>query len=325
MEAIQELGHGVRGIDTQPGHIRDKECKFANRLWRKLFGPLDLASANSRIEQAVHKQAFDIIWIDKVLTIKPGTLKRVKQLRENCIIVGYSPDDMTGNKRNSSRRYLRSLPYYDVYFTTKTYCVAELEALGCPRAKFVGNAYDEHTHRPMAVTSEDSARFGGPVGFIGAWEKERAESLCFLSKSGIRVRVWGLAWTRCKRPPELLILENKPLWSKDYARALCAFDINLCFLCKANRDVQTTRSIEIPACGRFMLAERTDEHLSLFEEGKEAEFFDSDEELLDKVRYYLAHPKERKRIAAAGRQRCLRSGYSNLNRMQEMMKIVAQL
>ena len=72
-----------------------------------------------------------------------------------------------------------------------------------------------------------------------------------------------------------------------------------------------------------MLAERTDEHAELFVEGSEAEFFDSFEELLHKCRHYLAQPKERERIAAAGFERCRRSGYSNQSRLQQILEVLS--
>jgi spore maturation protein CgeB len=77
--------------------------------------------------------------------------------------------------------------------------------------------------------------------------------------------------------------------------------------------------VEIPACGGFLLGERTDKHLEMFQEGKEAEFFSSNQELLDKVRYYLAHPQLRERIAAAGQQRCWTSGYRYQDQMQKIL------
>ncbi len=164
---------------------------------------------------------------------------------------------------------------------------------------------------------------GGSAGFIGTAEKERAHSVAFLAEKGIRVKVWGNEWTRWqKKLRGKFAVAGPSQYGEQYTKIICSFDINLGFLRKINRDQQTSRSIEIPACGAFMLAERTKEHLELFEEGKEAEFFSSNEELLDKVRFYLVHPQQRKRIAAAGRQRCLESGYSNQDRLKWMLEKV---
>jgi len=197
--------------------------------------------------------------------------------------------------------------------------------MGCKRVEFIDNAYDPETHKPMQLSEGDKKQMGGQVGFIGSWEYERAQSLFFLAKNEIQIRVWGDGWKKCKIKHPNLRIGYKSIWGSDYARAICSFGINLCFLRKANRDLHTTRSVEIAACGDFMLAERTTEHLKLFEEGKEAVFFSSDEELLEKAKYYLLHPQERQRVAEASRQRCLKSGYSNHERLGEMLKIIKGL
>lgn len=125
-----------------------------------------------------------------------------------------------------------------------------------------------------------------------------------------RVRRWQLL-SRCVRGPFL--------YGEDMNKAIAANKICLGLLHKANRDLQTQRTMEIPAAGGFFLAERTDEHRRLFEEDKEAVYFSSLSELIEKIQYYLAHPAEREAIAKAGYERCLRSGYSYRARAQTMI------
>jgi spore maturation protein CgeB len=282
---------------------------------------LDRSDANRAIRAAVERGRFDLVWIEKGLTIHPGTLRQIRTAQPACRIIGFSLDDMM-NPANQSRAFLGGLCLYDWYITNKTYNVAELKALGCPRVAFMDNGFDPATHRPVPVSTDERKRLGGPVGFIGQWEPDRAASLRSLARAGVPVRVWGYTWQRMRDVPPGMTLENQPVWGDDYAKAVCAFDINLCFLRKVNRDRQTTRSIEIPACGGFMLAERTDEHLRLFEEGKEAEFFSDDAELVQKTRYFLEHPEERQKIAQGGYQRCLRSGYSYSERLRNVLATI---
>lgn len=140
---------------------------------------------------------------------------------------------------------------------------------------------------------------------------------------GIKVRVFGGGkWNDYKNYNSNLIVEGAGLRGEDYCKSLQATRINLCFLRKINFDQQTTRSVEIPACGGFMMAERTAEHLAMFEEGKEAAFFSNNEELLDKCSYYLAHEQERAVIAELGLKRCIASDYSNRGMIRNILKAI---
>ena len=314
LDALRRLGHTVVGVDTT------SVARGVRSLWargaRKAGWAVDAAGLNRALLEVAQRQNSDVVWIDKGLTIRPQTLTRLRELVPQARLVHYSLDDMRG-AHNQSREYLAGVPLYDLHITNKSYNVAELNEMGARRVLFVDNAFCPSIHRPVTVSDEDRTRVGGPIGFIGAFEKERAEAIWFLATHKLSVRGVGrrmgagLERMGKFRPHNAFLrVEDRALFGDDYAKAICSLSINLCFLRKLNRDLQTTRSIEIPACGSFMLAERTAEHRRLLDEGVEAEFFDNRDELLSKCRHYLSHEEERVRIAAAGRQRCVQSHYS---------------
>lgn len=266
---------------------------------------------NERIIKKVSLINYDIIWIDKGVTIYPETLKYIKKKSPHTILISYSPDNMA-LRHNQSQQYLECIPIYDYIITNKSYILDDMRKLGAKKVYFVNNSYERSFHYPRILTENDYKQIGGDIGFVGSWEKERCESILYLAQHGLNIRVWGGGkWLKYKGVYPNLKIENGGLYSENYSKSFQAFKISLCFLRKMNHDLQTTRTVEIPACGGFMLAERTPEHQAMFEEGKEADFFSSNKELLEKCKYYLQHDSERKQIAMAGLKRCKISGYSN--------------
>jgi spore maturation protein CgeB len=313
-DAMKVLGHEVNGINFLPNGPLSGIAYYTWGVSWKLRHPFDFYGVNSAIIREVRQRPYDVLWIDKGNSIRPSTLRTVRELSGATKIVGYSPDDMAA-RHNNSEYFLKGLRHYDLYLTTKSYGVAELKDLGCARVEFSGNAYDPTIHRPIGLSETDRVRFGADVGFVGSYERDRAMQILYLANAGIPVRVFGDMWDNFAESKHLLRPHEPPVYGDDYARVLCATKINLCFLRKANRDRQTQRSIEIPACGGFMLAERTSEHSSLFVEGREAEFFSSPSELKQKIEEYLANDMRREAIAAGGRKRCITGRYSYIERL----------
>ncbi len=162
---------------------------------------------------------------------------------------------------------------------------------------------------------------------MGHYEPAYALRLRAVAQAGLRVKIWGRGWGRYAALHRWAapLVQGEGIWGADYTRALCSASIGLGLLSKLIPETSTTRTFEIPACGAFLLAERTDEHLGFFVEGAEAEFFGSDDELVAKATRYLAHPADRLRVAAAGRERCLASGYSNHDTLRRVLAEIAEL
>lgn len=326
-DAFAELGHQVLKIDAErlvpgPMTIFSKiRHKMRSRPAFHLIEKLNNVVRNTAREFKPH-----FTFYIQARYILSETLEEV---RKYCLNFAFMNDDMF-NPRNQSFTFFESIKCMDCIFTTKSYNVPEFHAAGAPLAIYVPNAYDPKIHYPAKPLSEEQPYYEGEVAFLGTFRPDRADFLArladILDDKGIRLNVWGGGWDKMDRPTFILSWRRwkrlrrqvrfKELWCAEMGKAIQSNKICLGLLYHANRDLHTSRSLEIPACGGFMLAERTDEHRMYFEEDKEAVYFSSFEEMLDKIRYYLAHEEERRRIAENGYQRCLRSPYRYVDRVK---------
>jgi len=326
-DALLELGYSVETIDPMPIVRRPYALPFT-LTYRTLLtqGVFEL---NRRILEQTARFRPDMIWIEKGTYVFPRTMSRLRR-ESGALLVCHNTDDfkIKGLVNRLHWRFLRrSLRFYDVHITSNLYNVQEFREAGFPAVVHMELAANSALPDPGFLSDDERKLLGGPVGFIGHWEPVTERSLLYLVQNGVPLKVYGGGWEDARAREELRgVVQNRFVWGPEYARAIASFDVNLGIVSKWNRNHTASRTFQIPAFGAFLLHERNEVVMRYFKEGIEAEFFSSDEELLEKCRHYLKFPEERHRIAAAGRRRCVESGYFETNRVREVLPVlVAQL
>ncbi len=150
---------------------------------------------------------------------------------------------------------------------------------------------------------------------------ERGPFLLRLVERGVPLRIYGDRWHLAPEYGKLrshVVLGN--LGGDDYVKAIRGAAIAIGLLSKANKDLHTTRSFEIPATGTLFCAERTSDHLEMYEDGKEAVFFDCADECADLCLALLAQPDRISEIATAGLNRIRRNGDFNENLLTKIIE-----
>jgi len=339
MRALERLGHDVRGVDTV------EPLRRASWLGRHLRRRLQLDSVVDEINRSVVEtaRAFrpDMVWGEKQEFLRTETIAELRKLGAKT--VHFTPDPYFSLYWKRTRLMDGGMHAFDALVYCKSYERKNYEALSKPLI-YMPLGYCDEVHRPLP---SDDPRWNCSVGFLGGWEPRREHLLHAVAVAGIDLKIWGGYWQflgdgkwslrryiilrqlaggdpfRIHRD-ELLTgaWQGGEVYADDYARALTGSKIGLGFLRKICPDQHTTRTFEIPACGSMLLADRTDEHREFFEEGKEAEFFASPGEMLEKVEFYSRNETARARIAQAGHARCIESHYAYVHRLKTALESV---
>lgn len=97
--------------------------------------------------------------------------------------------------------------------------------------------------------------------------------------------------------------------------------INLNITSRSIRTGIPLRIFEIMGSGGFLLTNYQEDMLEYFEPGVDFIYYDSYEDLIEKVDYYLSNEKERQQIARNGYEK-IRNGHTYRHRLDSMMEIM---
>jgi len=316
--ALSRLGHQV--VVKNPVEALDQQLN--SRWWAALHfrtGYRLLQTGMLKWVKSVMENMAppDLVWVDSGELIGCSCVKALQTLK--CPVILYNIDDPTGKR--DGRRFdslLGAIPLYDLVVVVRMETAKECSFLGAKNVMRVLRSYDEVAHQPYANIHEIPADFKSDIAFIGTWmrNEKRDEFILHLIHEGLNVNIWGDGWQKSHLFSKIKhCWRGKSLSGRDYIAAIQGAKICLGMLSKGNRDLHTTRSLEIPYAGGLLCAQRTVEHLHLYREGVEAAFWSDAKECVKVCKDLLNNGKiDQLRIAGMQRVREIKAGNEDVCR-----------
>ena len=291
---LHNLGHTVITINTlQP---------FNKHVLKKIYAYF----LNYKIIAHIKKEQPNLIIIIKGNSIFARTLRWIKQNTTNTIVHFHPDNPFAFWNGNSNANVLKGLPYIDYWLSWSHMLVPALLSAGANNVIYFPFAFD-HTQfsQTPTITSEDKILFSCSVSFVGSWEPAREQWLTHIITTlpNIDLKIWGYGWNQylAEKSPLKKVIQTDSVTIITMIKIFQLSMINLNFIRQQNSTAHNMRTFEIPASNGFVLAERTNEHISdPFRENENIACFSSQDELVKKILFYTQEPELRKKITNAG-------------------------
>ncbi|HKV98954.1 MAG TPA: glycosyltransferase [Vicinamibacterales bacterium] len=324
MKALRRAGWSVHVLDERefiPLHWRTPVMRALARAVRRLA----VREFNRELVRQANALQPELLLVFKGTFVDARSLNALKALgvRTYC----FYPDV---SFRVHGPYVPRALPAYDWIFTTKSFGPKDLrEQLGATRASVILHAFDSDVHRIVDLTPADLAPYACDLSFIGTWSPKKEQVLTEIRgrRPALALRIWGAQWAPVARRNKVLrdVIVGSTVQGEDYVRAIRASAINLAILSEARTgassgDHITSRTFHIPAAGGFMLHERTDELLRVFDEPDEVVAYANVDELVARIDQALGDEPMRRRVTARAHD-VVHAAHSWDHRIRELLAV----
>lgn len=135
------------------------------------------------------------------------------------------------------------------------------------------------------------------VSFVGQCYGKRKEFVDVLRKEGIKIETFGRGWKNSSRlsQADLIKIFNQSKIS-----------LNISFASKGERIQIKGRDFEAPGCGGLLVTAKNDTLEEYFDVGKEIITYKDVKDAAKKIKYYLEHEDELKKISQKGYNRIIK-------------------
>lgn len=278
MPALAALGHQVELFDS-----------FDRQQYS------DFADLNLRLIEHIRAFQPDVIFC--VLMSYEVWLETLDLIRSRspAAVVNWGTDNSW--KFSQFSRYLAG--HVDLHVTTHAASMSEAEKFGINNIMVSQwAAASSRLAEPLPSRACDY-----DVSFVGAAYGNRRARVKAMARRGIDVTCFGHGW------------ERGPVGSKDIDQVYRSSRVSLNFadsglqmlgISLARSRQVKARTFEVPGAGGFLLTEESQSLAQYFSIGTEMITYHDDDEIVEKIRYFLNHPDERDVIARAGHQRVRR-------------------
>ena len=229
------------------------------------------------------------------------------------------------SRGGTNNNIIQGVSYYDLFFTYASKIAQKISSNHSIPAYTIPFGFD-----PVLVERYSSSfkdMLSNSFLFVGAWDKEREHDLETLGRDDVEIfgdSEWGLKTGKNK-----LVNRNyrhKKLYNEElYARIRSSMGvINIMRKQNIVEGSHNMRTFEVPGYGGLLLSQFTEEQADFFEPGKEAIYYQTIEELNDKMTYLKNHPASIREIKKNALTRSLNSDYSYDHRAKKLLSIISE-
>lgn len=320
-QAFKQIGYKNTTLFAYEKYLQD--TKFARgeylksisyKIQNKFSVGRGVSLLNKEILQQCKKEKPELVFLYRCRAVVPRTVKEIKKM--GITVFSYNNDNPFSEyyPKFFWRHYKNCIQLCDLNYVYRKSNIADCEQYKSKRTEILRSYYLEQENYPLP--EKEKLDNIPEVLFLGHCEEDyRKEYIEALAENGIRVGVPS-GWRGKVSNKNIVFLDNA---GTQYNELINSAKIALVFLSTLNKDTYTRRCFEIPATKTMMLSIYTEDLAGMFTPGKEAVYFNTKDELINKVKYYLIHDEKREKIGLAGHERLKNNGHEVKDRARQII------